>query len=84
MVLKKMEMEEEYDNGGGKVNEMEEEDEDRMAQNTITNLKPRDRNIIREGKVNRRWISQSPPNPAATRYYCILLYREGNAVKAND
>nr|GEZ73330.1 hypothetical protein [Tanacetum cinerariifolium] len=54
-----------------------------MAQNTIVNLKPGDRTIILQGKVYRRWISQSPRNPAATRYYCILLYREGNAVKAN-
>nr|GEZ47725.1 hypothetical protein [Tanacetum cinerariifolium] len=55
----------------------------RMAHNTIANLIPGDRNIIQEGKVYRRWISQSPPNPAATKYYCILLYREGNAVKEN-
>ncbi|GKC63611.1 hypothetical protein Tco_1096209 [Tanacetum coccineum] len=54
-----------------------------MAQNTIANLKLGDNNIIREGKVYRRWISQSPPNLVATRYLCILLYKEGNAVKAN-
>nr|GFC70637.1 hypothetical protein [Tanacetum cinerariifolium] len=47
-----------------------------MAHNTIANLIPGDRNIIREGKVYRRWISQSLPNPAATQYYCIVLYIE--------
>nr|GEX14583.1 hypothetical protein [Tanacetum cinerariifolium] len=55
----------------------------RMAHNSTVNLIPGDRNIIREGKVYRRWISQNPPNSAATRYYCIVLYREGKAVNAN-
>nr|GEZ73628.1 reverse transcriptase domain-containing protein [Tanacetum cinerariifolium] len=55
----------------------------KMAKNTIASLKIRQANCVLEAKVYRKWISKSIPEKKEIAFYCILIDKEKNAIKAN-